>query len=484
MNWNLWESLLSIGVVWGGYFWSLLAVVILMYLGFAPLVRAFVVAMCLFLLQETWFGPVVHMIRVMRWWFLGIVFLRALLFLLRQPRPRGETLLPQALLGGLCLLALVSSIWASHTSYAAQVAASFVIGIVLTFGLVWRLLDDERTVPLVCKAVVGLALVVFSAGFVVGILAQATNWIDVLVAMGWPFGAGAPTHVRYSGMFYNANMAGILGALTLPVVIATPRQFLGGLARFRLLTLVLVVVTVFLSGSRSSAIACVMAILLLATYRWGAGVLVFLLVMAGTLGLAIYSGAVDEHIDDTALGHLTRLDRIRTLSGRTDMWEKGWYLAIERPWLGHGWASSRAMGAFDIDRALEQGSNVGGSNLHNAHLQLFVDLGGVGIALFWSFCILLVRSGLVLLRSPRTPTSALVMVLFASSMALLADSVTHGWMFSTGSATALAFWFCASVVLKETDRMQRRGPARQPAQPPHRPLAGPPRTPEMGLAGR
>lgn len=456
MNWRLHEALLSLGILWGGYLWTGIAVLILLYLSFANLVRSFVLAMTLFLLQETWFTPVVHTVRVMRWWFLGVVFVRAVMYLARARKPPNETRVPQLVLGALCLLAVASSVWSRSPAFTAQLAVSFGVGIVLTFGLVWRLLDDERTMPAACKAVVGLALLVFGLGFLVGIVAQSTGAFTFLTAVGWPFGAGAPAGVRYSGMFYNANMAGVLGALTLPIVLATPRQYLGALAKFRWITLVLVVATVFLSGSRSSAVACGVACLLLATYRWGAGVPALAVILVSTLGLAIYVGAIDERVDSGALGHLLRIDKLSTLSGRTELWEMGWYAGLERPLFGHGWGASRSLSGLDLERALALGSHVGGTNLHNAHLQLFVDLGAVGVALFWTFCGLLIRSGVILLRSARSPNSALVMVLYASSMALLADTITHGWVFSTGGATALAFWFCSSVVLKETGKIERR----------------------------
>jgi hypothetical protein len=102
--------------------------------------------------------------------------------------------------------------------------------------------------------------------------------------------------------------------------------------------------------------------------------------------------------------------------------------------------------------ALEAGSVQLASNLHNAHIQLLVDLGFAGVLLFWTFCGLVLHAGWRLLSGPRTPRTALTVVIFASVVAMMADTVVHGWVFSTGSPSTLVFWGFCAMVIKEVQR--------------------------------
>jgi hypothetical protein len=110
---------------------------------------------------------------------------------------------------------------------------------------------------------------------------------------------------------------------------------------------------------------------------------------------------------------------------------------------------------MDAERASTYGYSGGATNLHSAHLQLLIDVGIVGIAVFWSFCACVLMAGRWILAAPRTPRNAFALVIFASALGMLADTWVHGSIWSMGNPTTLIFWGLCAVAIKEGDRARR-----------------------------
>lgn len=437
--------------------WLAIAVLLMMFVTFAPLQRSLAAVAVMLLLTQVWWAPAYFISRWFRWWFLGIVAVRGLLHVLRTqgstgpPPPRSPLLL--------AALAVASCAWSDNTTFSLSIAASFALGMVIVFVVLWRLLDGIPNLDGLFRPVLVFNFVAFSLGFVVGWLADLA-WDPLLLHQtGW----GG----RYSGVFYNPNMAGLLGAISFPVILAAPRAALGSVAWMRWPTVALIVVTVVLSGSRSALIGCALALALIGLRRFGIGaVFAFVILLVGAFATA--SSLPLDVLDEGVLGRIARTRSVGTLSGRTELWAEGWDAAQDALGFGHGWAASRAIGGVDVEAALEQATVKDATNLHNAHLQLLVDLGFVGLGIFWWYCLRLVLAGLQLLRSARDPRTTLPLLLFASSMALLADSFVHGGVFSVGSPSSLVFWCFGAVTLREAGRVReaavrRDADARRPA---------------------
>src|SRR5262249_6647925 len=156
-----------------------------------------------------------------------------------------------------------------------------------------------------------------------------------------------------------------------------------------------------------------MAVIILSMYRYGAGA--FFTVALGAIAVAafaMYAPLDDVDIDASPIGHIARTKHLSTLSGRLELWEQGWADAQGHLLFGQGWGHSRDIsGEVDLDHAELTGHVAGATNLHNAHLQLLIDVGFVGVALFWAFCALVLRAGWVVLRAPRSPENGLALVL-------------------------------------------------------------------------
>ncbi len=457
-----WRPDLQLLDLWNGMgpVWALLAVAIMVYVAFAGITRAAMATMLLLVCTQVWFGPLYAIARVFRWYVLLILLVRGVLFLVRAVRPPDEPQGSRRVVAALGALALASVLWSEHMWFSFEYAASFCIGLAVTFGLFWRLVDLPDAVPTFLRGTFLLALAVFPTGFLIVALSEWTESWAVLDAT--HFGG------RYSGVFINPNAAGLLGAVLLPIVIAAPRMYVGRLALLRLPLCACIAATIFLSGSRSALIGSTMALVLLALYRYGSGAVVMIsLAGVATAFLAVY--APIEDIDDSAFGNIARTKHLGTLSGRMEMWEKGWDDAQENLVFGQGWGKSRVLDeSVDVEHAMIVGAVVGATNLHNAHLQLLIDLGFVGVSLFWLFCLLVVRAGLRVVTAPKSPRNAIALIVFSSTLVMLADTWVHGSIWSMGSPTTIVFWGMCAVSVKEGYRARREAVAASYAPSPAR----------------
>lgn len=416
------------------------------YTIFAEYRKAVLWGMLVLLSTQVWYFPVYGVTRAYRWWVVGILVIRGL-FALQTAAPRiRSTSMARGLIFGLAAMSMASAWWAKDFQAAAFLAGSLAVGIVLVYLVFWRLQDQADLVGKFPKGAVVISFLVYGLGLLLAMIGLTTGSYDLLAATG----IGG----RYSGVFMNPNMAGLLGAVLLPIVIAAPRAFLGGVAWMRAPAIVFLIVSIFMSGSRSAIIGSALAGALLLIYRSKLGS--FFAISAGAaLVWAIFTYAPLEHVDDTMFGHITRTKHIHTLSGRLELWEMGWNAAQESPVVGLGWGASRSLGMeFDMDAIMKGGGLNFASNLHSAHVQLLVDLGVVGLAVFWLFSLCVLWAGVRVFRAPKSPHNELVVIIFASWTGMFADTFVHGGVFSIGSPSALIFWTFASIVLKQADLVE------------------------------
>jgi len=455
MIWRLDELLLEINRQLGPL-WLVVGLMLLVYVAFGRIVRSLLAAMFVLVCTQLWrqdgWWEMRGVAMLLRWWLLFILFVRAIFYVWRASGPPGETPFARRAAAGLGALALASCTWSSATTadYSFSLAISFCFGLVVTFGLLWRLLDEDDAIPTLVNGALWFGLLAFGAGFAIAGYALVTGeyrWIDVM-----SLGYGE----RYTGVFINANANGLMAAMVLPIVMAAPREFLGRAASLRLVVCAFAAATVFLSGSRSALIGSLLAVMLLGVYRFrfGGVLAVALFAIAGAAFVA-YAPLDDEALDASAVGQIVRSKHLSTLSGRLELWQSGWDEAQGHMLIGQGWGHSRTLGGFDAERASDVGYSAGASNLHNAHLQLLIDVGVVGVALFWTFCVCVLLAGRRILLAPRTPRNAFALVIFASALGLLADTWVHGSIWSMGSPTTLIFWGLCAAAIKEGDRARR-----------------------------
>lgn len=241
-----------------------------------------------------------------------------------------------------------------RTTQVAIDAALIVVGYTIL-----RKTDDPRF--LVNITIFWLVIFIFFTGLGGGLLPE-----KALVP-----NAGALGVILYGSiLFSHPNSLGLLAAIAFFVAVLrsiTAKDF--GDSRFFWLSFLSLSGTVlFLAQARTSLAGCSLALflagLMLKKMRW----LSYAAVLFGIALLSYY------WLSDSTLGFESEFTKyvrrgasdesIRSLSGRTELWEYGWQLFKESPLLGHGFGLSV------------------GTTMHSAHMGVLVNTGLVGY-IFW-----------------------------------------------------------------------------------------------------
>jgi hypothetical protein len=147
--------------------------------------------------------------------------------------------------------------------------------------------------------------------------------------------------------------------------------------------------------------------------------------------IASFWGVLSAYVD--AYSNTGGGNQVETLTGRTVLWAAAFSMSMERPWLGHGIYSFKALipafGSFEAVHA------------HNEALMQFFEYGAVGVVLaagvYWSFYRLASRS-----RRSELRTLSLGLLMFTLVRGLT-DTVSFGLSFPLWLLVALSI--CLAV---------------------------------------
>jgi len=378
--------------------------------------------------------PFASLARFLRWAFLAGLLGKGLLGNLQggiMPRPSTRE---HSIVFAFCGLFLVSAAWSISSTITLAQGAMMVVLLLGIYLVLWNSWRDEEEILSICNTLFIMAALLFSM-----------ETVYQLRGLGHTYGAG-----RYAGVFLNPNGLGTAVAFLGPFVYwkhhssesALTRAFCKGLGVIMLLGLLE-------SGSRSGFLGTVICMGFIACYVYR----VKLIVLGGILAIPLFLlFVVGRELDTSALmeSRLVRVDTLSNLSDRLPMWEEGLDLYLERPFLGYGYAMSKfaniGRADFEMSRAV---FSMRGYNYHSAHLQVALDLGIVGLLLFWFFLYSVLRRGLSLYREGiRDPLHLAGIVFFSAFFALAGDSFVHGWAFSPGSSMAIVFYLVAAATIR------------------------------------
>ncbi|MEN8149673.1 MAG: O-antigen ligase family protein [Planctomycetota bacterium] len=378
-------------------------------------------------------GEVVKIARLLRWAFLVAIVAKGLttnfrLGFLPRPWTTGHRLVL-----ALSVLVLASYSWSISPGWTFRHGTMMIVLWVGVYVMLWNSWDSEERITTVCT----ILFLVASLLFVTEFLYLLFNFEGV--------GPG-----RYAGVFLNPNGLGTAVAFLGPFVYwklrTTENPGVRALGRFVALVML---VSLFQSGSRSGFLGALVCMGVMFSYAGRARLaLVAGVVLVPLLLLLVFSPRLDPTIlDDT---RLVRAESLSHLSDRLPMWEKGFDYFLRRPLLGHGFGMNRFVEFGRANEELFHSLNrTRGSNYHNTHLMLALDLGLVGVALLWAFIAYVLKRGVEIYRSPRRgPIETAGVAFLAAFLALVGDSFVHGWMFSPGSSPAIVFWLVAACVLR------------------------------------
>jgi O-antigen ligase len=371
--------------------------------------------------------------RILRWAFLfGLVGKGLATNLRRGFRPHPNTRVHRTILF-LSVLIGVSMFWSIGPGMTIRQGLMMVVLWVGIFLVLWNSWETEKDILVVCNTLFWFACLLFS--------------LELVYVT---FGLGRSSGIRYSGVFLNPNGLGTAAAFLGPFVYWKFRSTEAGPLKLWSAVLGLIMaVSLVNSGSRSGmlgALVC-MGVMVTHAYRAKAAVLAGIVAIPLSI-LLILSPKLDPTVlDDT---RFIRTKSLATFSDRLPMWEKGFDKFLERPIYGYGYGMSKFAEFGRANVALELSLlRTRGMNYHNAHLQVALDFGLLGLLAFWIYIFLVLKSGLAVYRSPRrSPLEVGGIAFYAAFIALVGDTFVHGWAFSPGSSMSIVFWLVAACVVR------------------------------------
>ncbi|HTW44198.1 MAG TPA: O-antigen ligase [Acidobacteriaceae bacterium] len=259
----------------------------------------------------------------------------------------------------LALLAIASTLWSQFPAYTVRRSIPFALAGMFGLYLAMRY-PVHRQLAILRVTMLSLA-------------AASVALALEFPRLGLDYSAGH--HADWQGVFTQKNACGEMMVLATAVLLAEWKP-----AWQRIASAGFFLGVLFMSGSRSAWLleAAVLAL-------WGAMAVAKRVdaptrVMAA-LGLLFGLPAAVLALIEWRRPLLAWLGRDATLSGRTLIWQQVWIFITQRPWLGWGyeafWRGTRGE-AFRVDAAL----NFVVFHAHNGFLEIWLNLGFAGLALF------------------------------------------------------------------------------------------------------
>ena len=103
----------------------------------------------------------------------------------------------------------------------------------------------------------------------------------------------------------------------------------------------------------------------------------------GAAFLAAASLAFNISVDTSGVHAFARLDTVKDLTGRTELWQAAYRGWSERPWLGYGFTlGGMGLGGEHVVSADADPTQFSRQTLHNGYIQSLMDAGIVGFLLY------------------------------------------------------------------------------------------------------
>ena len=375
---------------------------------------------------------------IFRWLGLGMLCALVLVYLPRARFPQNRPTAFHAAWIGLLAFAAVTAPLSGQRVFAFLNCVAVTMLFVAAFGTVWYYASNPDGVVSLVNVVHRLGLTILMLGCAFVVLPGAAT-------------GGA----RFQGFFNNPNWNGIFSAMVLPIVQWKLRYPANRTEkRMSSVLVIALVLNILASGSRGSIIGAVLAGGL-AQWRLGREKLLrYGLLIVPLLALALLTEVGRDYLESRA-SSVARLERVATLTHRTEMWEQAWPTIRNHLAFGLGLGNSRFI-LLSGPEAEQEAAQIGGTGatLHSEHIVVLAELGILGLLWLWTFMAAMGWTGMRMWRSPRSPLSDLGFILFCSCLVVFADSFIHGWMFSAGSPLALLFWILVALCLK-SERLGR-----------------------------
>jgi len=369
------------------------------------------------------------------------IALLVLLLLLRRFHHVMKSM-PMLHWGGIfAVLAVVSAIWSQDPMITMRRAIPFLLSTLFALYFASRFdLDEQLSILWITMIALSVATVLIS-------VLVPSYGLDV-----------SPGHTHdWRGVFTQKNACGRAMAFAIAITLAKGRVNLP-----RAFSLLLFLFVLAMSGSRSFWLVglsvFVLAALLAFLKRYdlvSRAVIISIAVLLGVVTLAL--GVI------FASDILALLGRDATLTGRSDIWREVWRAILKRPLLGYGfsafWIGLKGE-AFNVITML--GFVV--LHAHNGFLEIMLELGGTGLAIFVLSYLRACYLALRLIRSKYIEQA--VWPIFVLFLIVLSNMDENSLLIYNG-----IFWVLYVIALVDLELLQQLSSGSVEARTPTGPLA-------------
>jgi len=134
--------------------------------------------------------------------------------------------------------------------------------------------------------------------------------------------------------------------------------------------------------------------------------------------------------------------------GRWKFWEEMMPLFLVKPIWGYGFGSSHFLTC-----------NFSGKfrSLHNSYLEIFGDLGFIGLVLISLLLSYIGKDAFFLIKNSRNRYERNLNAVFVCCFAAgLLDAITESWMFSVGNISSALFWVPAITIVSRSNALREQ----------------------------
>lgn len=315
---------------------------------------------------------------------------------------------------------LLSSEWSIDPDLTVERSISMILLWSVVFGMVWYALPSPQLVASVFKAIV---------------LPVVCLYWSLMSAYGFNVSYVEGGLLRSSGSMNNPNASGMLGTLLLPISYYLWRTSLNE-RRIWFLAMLTLVFMILVSGTRGGLAATVFVVAFLiyqeTKFKDAFWLMLVFLVTGGGIVLDVVG------LPEIVSKYL-RVDSMAILGGRWEAWQAAWDVFINRPFSGYGFGTEDQIFNYLGIQFYEHS----GAMVHNSYLGLALQIGLLGVLLFF---LPLLYLGVAGIRQGVALGDRQIAALAAVVVAALILSMTESWVYSAGNAQALPFWTAVGLL--------------------------------------
>jgi O-antigen ligase len=314
--------------------------------------------------------------------------------------------------------AFLSAFYSPYPSLTLERTTTVLALYISVFWIIWKYAYEQGP-----EKIVDLILKVTTLLFIM-------CYLMIFIGPDWAFTGG-----RLRGIFLNPNSLGLTCAILLPL---SHWQFLETKKRTALFLFFLMLVGLFLSGSRNSINATIITMGYF-TYMRSRKFRPLILFTSMSLILMLFWAI--QTLAKLFFHTYYRTETIPTMGGRLEVWPFALDLIVNKPFFGYGFGVEEKL--FPLKYTPLFKSTLG--YIHNSYLGIMVQLGMLGFILFFTPLFILLFKELFSKQDSEVPL--LRHALRASLLVGLLCCIFESWVYSVGNAQAFPFWIIVMLLV-------------------------------------